>query len=60
MDRRWVVGLCWRCEQVDVPVLWLGPVHTDFEGAGPFYVCEPCIRRLEALVRAYQDQRAGE
>jgi hypothetical protein len=38
-------------------VLWLGPIHTDHEGAAPFYVCEPCIRRLEAMTRAYQDER---
>jgi hypothetical protein len=49
--------MCWRCEQADVAVMWLGPIHTDHEGAAPFYGCEPCIRRLEELTRAYQDER---
>ncbi|WP_406708044.1 hypothetical protein [Streptomyces halobius] len=54
--RTWVVGECWRCDRIGVPVLWLGPVQTDL-GTGPFQACEPCILRLEAKVYAYAEQR---
>jgi hypothetical protein len=50
--RAWVVGLCWRCESTDQPVLWLGPVQTD-RGIGAFHACEECITRLEDLALAY-------
>ncbi|MFJ6014437.1 hypothetical protein [Streptomyces sp. NPDC092952] len=50
----WVIGRCWRCELAEVPVIWLGPVHSDGHGgSGPFHACEPCIRRLEELVAEY-------
>ncbi|MCY0957763.1 hypothetical protein OTB19_12565 [Streptomyces sp. H27-H5] len=50
---RFVDGDCWRCDETDVPVLWLGPVQSQDAGDAPFYCCEPCIVRLEALVRAH-------
>ncbi|MEV8419386.1 hypothetical protein AB0P42_00680 [Streptomyces niveus] len=53
MDRTWNRGLCWRCEDDGVPVLWLGPVQSAEAGDGPFFCCAPCVRRLEALVSAY-------
>ncbi|MFG2722806.1 hypothetical protein ACGFW5_31585 [Streptomyces sp. NPDC048416] len=52
-DTKWSVGDCWRCDAVDLPVMWLGPVHCPNEGDAPFHACEPCIRRLEDLVRAH-------
>ncbi|GGZ23128.1 hypothetical protein GCM10010387_15280 [Streptomyces inusitatus] len=52
----WVVGWCWRCETDEVPVTWLGPVQTEMYGTGPFFVCEACLERLEALVYAYNRQ----
>ncbi len=53
----WVVGSCWRCDGVGLPVMWLGPVHTTDHGSGPFYACDPCIRRLERLVAKYGARR---
>ncbi|MCX4550634.1 MULTISPECIES: hypothetical protein [unclassified Streptomyces] len=53
MKRTWSTGQCWRCERPDVPVLWLGPVQSLEQGEAPFYCCEPCVRRLEALVKAH-------
>ncbi|MDT0409072.1 MULTISPECIES: hypothetical protein [Streptomyces] len=55
MKTTWVFGFCWRCEAEDVPVLWLGPVQSDREGVAPLYCCDPCIRRLEALVALHHD-----
>lgn len=52
----WVIGECWRCDAIGVPVMWLGPVTTDL-GHGPFHACAPCIRRLEERVLAYQQWR---
>jgi hypothetical protein len=52
----WVVGLCWRCDMEGVPVLWIGPVQSPDHGHGPFYCCEPCMRRLEALVLHYNSR----
>ena len=49
--RAWIVGLCWRCESTDRPVLWLGPVQTD-RGTGALHACEECIARLEELALA--------
>jgi hypothetical protein len=57
VHRGWIVGRCCRCEQGDVAVLWLGRIHTDHDGAAPFYACDPCIRRLEEMTRAYQQER---
>jgi hypothetical protein len=53
VKRTYVTGECWRCDAVNVPVLWLGPVQSQDQGDAPFYCCEPCIQRLEALVHAY-------
>ncbi|MET9557188.1 hypothetical protein [Streptomyces sp. NPDC006645] len=53
MERTWTVGLCWRCEDGGVPVLWLGPVQSAEAGDAPFFCCAPCVRRLEALVIAH-------
>jgi hypothetical protein len=55
-DREWVTGQCWRCDDTDLPVLWLGPVQSQDYGHAPFYACEPCARRLEALVLAYNSR----
>lgn len=50
-SRPWRRGLCWRCERTDLPVLWLGPVETDY-GVGAMHAREECIQRLEDLTRA--------
>ncbi|MFE9297864.1 hypothetical protein [Streptomyces niveus] len=34
-------------------MLWLGPVQSAEAGDAPFFCCAPCVRRLEALVSAY-------
>lgn len=57
MERRWTIGFCWRCEAVGVWVLWLGPVQSLDLGDGSFFCCEPCVRRMEALLR--QHNRRG-
>lgn len=36
-----------------MPVLWLGPVQSAEAGDAPFFCCASCVRRLEALVSAY-------
>ena len=42
-------GRCWLyCLRDDVPVTWIGPVHTGGATA-PMYACEPCIRTLTSL-----------
>ncbi|MGW6414383.1 hypothetical protein [Streptomyces sp. NPDC055055] len=51
--RVWVIGQCWRCDASGVAVMWLGPVTSEDHGHGPFSACDPCIRRLEALVAEY-------
>ncbi|MCZ2524512.1 hypothetical protein GQS52_20370 [Streptomyces sp. SCUT-3] len=48
----WTTGLCWRCEAVDRPVAWAGPVQAHGSHA-PMYLCGPCDRRLGELVWAY-------
>ncbi|MFD3998386.1 hypothetical protein [Streptomyces sp. NPDC058583] len=53
----WVIGQCWRCDGSGISVMWLGPVHSEDHGSGPFYACEPCIQRLEALVGEYGARR---
>ncbi|MFC9604509.1 hypothetical protein ACFTTN_13755 [Streptomyces niveus] len=57
MDRTWTVGFCWRCEDDDVPVLWIGPVQDAEVGDAGFLCCAPCVRRLEALVSAHNRRR---
>ncbi|GHB10095.1 hypothetical protein ACIQRS_30715 [Streptomyces termitum] len=49
----WAPGLCWRCETDDVPVIWLGPAHSEHHGHAPFVACERCVTRLEELIAAY-------
>lgn len=51
-----VIGLCWRCENDDVPVMWLGPVQSEEQGSAPFHACEPCVKRIEVLVRAHNNR----
>ncbi|MFE2844327.1 hypothetical protein ACFXKS_12315 [Streptomyces scopuliridis] len=34
-------------------MLWLGPVQSAEAGDAPFFCCASCVRRLEALVSAY-------
>lgn len=53
---QWVRGRCWRCDAGDLWVMWVGPVHSTAHGHAPFLACEPCIRRLEALVHEYHHQ----
>lgn len=53
VEREWISGWCWRCEEVDVPVLWLGPIQSLERGEAPFYCCLPCIQRMEALIAAH-------
>ncbi|MCX2971187.1 hypothetical protein OSB71_20345 [Streptomyces sp. JHD 1] len=55
--REWTIGVCWRCDAEKVPVLWLGPVQSQDQGDAPFLCCEPCVRRLEALVHAHHARR---
>ncbi|WP_416237300.1 hypothetical protein [Streptomyces marinisediminis] len=38
-------------------MLWLGPVQSQDQGDAPFLCCEPCVRRLEALVHAHHARR---
>ncbi|NKY14277.1 hypothetical protein HGA06_08895 [Streptomyces somaliensis DSM 40738] len=52
-DSAWVIGLCWRCEATDVPVLWIGPIQSAEAGEAPFTCCTRCIRRLEALIHLH-------
>lgn len=54
-----VIGQCWRCDATGVPVMWLGPVSSEDHGHGPFYACEPCMRRLEELVAEYVGRRSS-
>lgn len=56
VHRTWITGHCWRCDEPDVPVLWLGPVQSLEQGGAPFYCCQPCVRRLEALFSSYPRQ----
>ncbi|WP_185303032.1 hypothetical protein [Streptomyces finlayi] len=51
------MGLCWRCDDADVAVMWLGPVQRQDHGHAPMHACEPCVQRLEVLVREYNAQR---
>lgn len=53
----WVIGHCWRCEAADVRVLYLGAVQTETT-TGPFYACDRCVRRLEALANLYANPPA--
>lgn len=53
----WVIGECWRCDGTGLPVMWVGPVQTQWHGHGPFHACEPCLRQLEAKVCAYNRRR---
>lgn len=52
VHRTWITGHCWRCDEPDVPVLWLGPVQSLEQGDAPFYCCQPCVRRLARLGEA--------
>lgn len=58
-ERTWVIGMCWRYETDDLPVLWLGPVQSEYEGHAPFFACESCTQRLKGLIRAYNSSRSG-
>lgn len=55
-DDRWTSGMCWRCDEDPVPVLWIGAVQRLGETA-PLYVCGPCLGRLAALVDAHASAR---
>lgn len=57
MTHQWITGTCWRCEAVNVWVLYLGAVQTGTT-TGPFYACEACIRRLEALASRFANPPA--
>ncbi|MFJ7586929.1 hypothetical protein ACIQZO_05955 [Streptomyces sp. NPDC097617] len=52
-DPTWVVGACWRCDANGLPVMWIGDVQSRDLGHVGFYACEPCMQRLEALIRAH-------
>ncbi|WP_086824833.1 hypothetical protein [Streptomyces sp. NRRL B-24572] len=53
----WTTGRCWKCEEEDLPVLWLGPAHSADHGHAPLYTCEPCIQRIEALIADHVAKR---
>jgi hypothetical protein len=55
--RDWVTGDCWRCDGTGLPVMWLGPVQSQDQGHAPFHACEPCVQRLEDLIKKYNAQR---
>ncbi|MDP5309398.1 hypothetical protein P8A19_41030 [Streptomyces poriferorum] len=38
-------------------VMWLGPVQNKRHGQGPFYACDPCMRRLEDRVAEFAARR---
>ncbi|MBO0918088.1 hypothetical protein J1C73_28400 [Streptomyces laculatispora] len=56
MNGEWTTGQCWRCDEPDVPVLWIGPVQSLEHGEAPLHCRLPCIRRLEAFIRGYNSQ----
>jgi hypothetical protein len=37
--------------------MWLGPVQSQDQGNAPFHACEPCMQRLEDLIKEYNAQR---
>ncbi|GHF77966.1 hypothetical protein GCM10017667_01650 [Streptomyces filamentosus] len=55
--QKWVTGQCWRCDGTGLQVLWLGPALSEVHGYAPLYACEPCTRRLEELISAYNARR---
>ncbi|WP_256107705.1 hypothetical protein [Streptomyces sp. ODS05-4] len=60
-DETWRTGRCWLCDAPDVPIAWLGPVHSATFGAAPLHACAPCVDRLEQRIcdhHARADQAA--
>lgn len=52
-EQHWITGECWLyCGRAHVPVMWLGSVQWLGQHA-PLYACAPCVRSLNARVRAH-------
>ncbi|QHA07823.1 hypothetical protein GQF42_35040 [Streptomyces broussonetiae] len=49
MSADWVIGACWRCDDTDVPVVWVGPATSCGQHA-PVYLCEDCLIALERRI----------
>lgn len=52
-DQHWEIGSCrLYCERDHVPVMWVGAVQWLGQHA-PIMACDPCVRRLNAKLRAH-------
>ncbi|MEJ8654696.1 hypothetical protein WKI65_43360 [Streptomyces sp. MS1.AVA.3] len=50
--RLWAPADCWRCEDVDVPTLWVGVVERG-DVQAPLNFCESCLCGLESKVQQF-------
>jgi hypothetical protein len=48
----WIRGSCWRCDNENVPVLWVGPAQWEGQHA-PIYLCETCLAAVQRKIRSY-------
>ncbi|MGW4170545.1 hypothetical protein ACWEGX_26970 [Streptomyces chartreusis] len=52
----WTTGECWRRDQANRLVTWVGPIQWDGQHA-PLYLCDSCLIAAERKARRYFAER---